>query len=424
MQVPRSVVRKLGRGLSSLAGVKESFEKAVMPTYARFDLVLERGQGSYVYTADGKEYLDAGGGIAVNSLGHAHPEIVAKISDQASKLIHISNLYYSETQSALAEQLVEQFGGGKVFFSNSGAEANEGLFKLARAHGEAQGRFEVITAINSFHGRTLGGIAATGQDKIKKGFGPMVDGFKHVPFNDLAAMEAAISEKTAGILIEGIQGEGGVTPAAPEYLLGLRALCDKHGILMMMDSVQCGHFRSGKFQSYQRILEDTPQGTSFTPDAVSMAKSLGCGVPIGAFWAREELSDTLLAGMHGTTYGGNPLACAVALEGMRIIKRDRLDQNVLEIGKYIADNISNNIAVRYPQVVQGVQGLGFMLGVKLAGVPAAEMVKHMHDQQLLAVPAGTEIVRLLPALNFSKAEADELLFRLDKAVAVAAATHS
>lgn len=421
-QVGLSSVRRLGRGFSTFAAVKESFEKSVMPTYARFDLLLDHGKGSYVYTADGTEYLDAGGGIAVNSLGHAHPEIVAKISEQASKLIHISNLYYSESQSDLAEQLVGLLGPGKVFFSNSGAEANEGLFKLARAHGAAQGRSEIITALNSFHGRTLAGIAATGQDKIKKGFGPMVEGFKHVPFNDLGAMEAAVSEKTAGVLIEGIQGEGGVTPASAEYLLGLRQLCDKHGILLMMDSVQCGHFRSGKFQSYQRILEDTPNGAAFTPDAISMAKSLGCGVPIGSFWAREPYGDLLVAGMHGTTYGGNPLACAVALEGMRIIKRDRLDENAMELGKYIADNITNDIAVRYPQVIQGVQGLGFMLGLRVEQVTAGDMVRHMHDQRLLAVPAGTSIVRLLPALNFSKEEADELLNRLDRAAEAAAKT--
>lgn len=292
--------------------IKNTFEKSVMETYGRFDICLDRGNGAYVYDVNGKEYLDVGGGIAVNALGHAHPEIVKTISDQASKLIHCSNLYYTESQGNLADRLVQHIGvDGKVFFSNSGAEANEGLYKLARAYGQDSKRHKIITAINSFHGRTLGGIAATGQDKIKKGFYPMIDGFKHVPFNDLSAMSDAVDDETAAILIEGIQGEGGVSPATPEYLLGLRKLCDEKNILLMFDSVQCGHFRSGKFQSYQRILENIYN--TFAPDAISMAKSLGGGIPIGAFWVNKEHSSLLSPGMHGTTYGGNPLSCSIAL---------------------------------------------------------------------------------------------------------------
>src|SRR5262249_33432839 len=226
-----------------------------IPSYARFDIALSHGTGSYVYDVAGKRYLDFGGGIAVTSLGHAHPAITEALVEQSRKLIHTSNLYYHEPQGRLAEAIVNLIAPGKVFFSNSGAEANEGLFKLARKFGHDEGRFEILTAINSFHGRTLAGISATGQDKVKKGFEPMVAGFRHVPFNDLGAMREALSPATAAVLIEGIQGEGGIAAATPEYLLGLRALCDEKKLLLMIDGVQCGHFRTGRFQSFQRILE-------------------------------------------------------------------------------------------------------------------------------------------------------------------------
>ena len=306
-----------GQQSSTSPRIQSMFKSNVMATYGRFDICLDYGKGSYVHDVDGKKYLDVGGGIAVNSLGHAHPEILKTINEQASKLIHCSNLYYTESQALLAKCIIDSIGEqGKVFFSNSGAEANEGLYKLARAFGQDSKRYKVITATNSFHGRTLGGIAATGQDKIKKGFSPIIDGFKHVPFNDLSAVVDAIDEQTSAVLVEGIQGEGGVTPATPEYLLGLRKICDENGILLMFDSVQCGHFRTGRFQSYQRILEaeNLVDDTTFCPDAISMAKSLGGGVPIGAFWVKEKFSSLLSPGMHGTTYGGNPLSCSVALK--------------------------------------------------------------------------------------------------------------
>src|SRR6202000_367266 len=216
--------------------------------------------------------------------------------------------------------MVNLISPGKVFFSNSGAEANEGLCKLARKFGHDEGRYEILTAENSFHGRTLAAISATGQEKVKKGFEPLVPGFRHVPYNDLAAMRNAISPSTAALMIEGIQGEGGVTPATPEYLLGLRQLCDEKKLLLFMDGVQCGHFRTGRFQSYQRILENVPGGDKFMPDAISMAKSLGGGYPMGAFWVRQPFTDLLTAGSHGTTFGGSPLACAVALKILSVIQ--------------------------------------------------------------------------------------------------------
>ena len=314
---PAIVVQK-----ESAAAIKRLFDKNVVPSYGRFDLVLSHGSGSYVWDVGGKRYLDLGGGIAVCSLGHANSDITQALIAQSQKLVHVSNLYYQEPQGLLAEQLVNLIAPGKVFFCNSGAEANEGLFKLARKFGHDEGRFEILTAENSFHGRTLAGIAATGQAKVKKGFEPMTPGFRHIPYNNLEAARAALSPSTVAILIEGIQGEGGVTPATAEYLLGLRQLCDEKKLLLLIDGVQCGHFRSGRFQSYQKVLENVPGGEKFQPDGIAMAKSLGGGVPMGAFWVRQPYADLLGAGTHGTTYGGTPLACAVALKILEVIRRD------------------------------------------------------------------------------------------------------
>jgi len=398
--------------------IQQLFQQYVVPSYGRFELALSHGQGSRLWDVNGKCYLDLGGGIAVTSLGHANAEIADALAAQARRLVHISNLYYHEPQGRLAEQLVRQLAPGKVFFCNSGAEANEGLYKLARKFGHDEGRFEIITALNSFHGRTLAGIAATGQDKVKKGFEPMVPGFRHVPFNDLEAVRAAISPATIAVLIEGVQGEGGVTPATPEYLLGLRALCTEKKLLLLMDGVQCGHFRTGKFQSYQRILEGVPGGEAFLPDGLSMAKSLGNGFPIGAFWIREPLADLLGAGTHGTTYGGNLLGCAVALKVLEIIERDGLAENARRLGEFFRVGILE-LAAKYPTVIKGPRGLGLMVGMEIAArenIPAfatsdkaasLQFVGRLHEAGLLTVPAGTQIVRLLPALNLTRAEAEE-----------------
>ncbi|MCU0772328.1 MAG: aspartate aminotransferase family protein [Verrucomicrobia bacterium] len=396
--------------------VQALFARHVVPSYGRFDLVFARGQGSRLWDVNGRSYLDLGGGIAVNCLGHAHPEVTAAMIEQSRTLVHVSNLYYTESQGRLAGQIVRHLAPGKVFFCNSGAEANEGLYKLARKSGHEEGRFEILTALNSFHGRTLAGIAATGQDKVKKGFEPMVSGFRHVPFNDLDAMRHAISPATVAILVEGIQGEGGVTPATPDYLLGLRRLCDEHKLLLLMDGVQCGHFRTGRFQSFQRILEGIPGGEGFLPDGISMAKSLGGGFPIGAFWLREPLGDLLSPGTHGTTYGGNPLGCAVALKIMEIIERDRLADNARLVGEHLKVGLEK-LRQQFPSLIRAVRGLGFMLGVELApDIPgltvegktqAIVFAVKAQDAGLLVIPAGPNVFRLLPALNLTRAEADE-----------------
>src|SRR6204780_3169740 len=326
--------------------VQERFQKHVVASYSRFDLVLERGKGAYVWDIHGKRYLDLGGGIAVCALGHASPDITEALIEQSRQLVHVSNLYYHEPQGRLAQRLVSLIGPGKVFFSNSGAEADEGLFKLARKFGHDEGRFEILTAENSFHGRTLAGIAATGQDKVKKGFEPMTPGFRHIPFNDLAAARAALSPATAAILIEGVQGEGGVVAATPEYLLGLRQLCDEKKLLLLMDSVQCGHFRTGRFQSFQRILEDAAGGAAFLPDGIAMAKSLGGGFPMGAFWVRQPWADMLGAGTHGSTFGGSPLACAVGLKVLEVIERDHLADQAWQTGEFLKAELSA-LAAKY-----------------------------------------------------------------------------
>jgi len=403
--------------------VRETFGKFVVPSYARFDLVLERGEGSYVWDIDGGRYLDLAGGIAVCSLGHAHPEITKALTEQSRKLIHVSNLYYNELQGRLAKRIVDLIAPGRVFFCNSGAEANEGLFKLARKFGHDDGRFEIITTLDSFHGRTLAGIAATGQEKVKKGFEPPVEGFKHVAFNDLEAMRAAITRSTIAILIEPIQGESGITIATAEYLLGLRKLCDERNLLLLFDEVQAGHFRTGKFQSWQRILEN--RHVDFLPDGVSMAKSLGGGFPIGAFWVREKYAKLLSPGSHASTFGGTPLACAVALTILDVIEREDLAENARRIGDSLMAELQA-LAKNYPKVLRAVRGFGLIIGLEFepkllafAGEersPATQVVNRLHKAGVLTVPAANSVVRLLPALNLSQRQAEEGLRAIEEVV--------
>lgn len=420
---PTSIVR------NDTVAIRELFQKNVVPSYGRFEIALSHGQGSYLWDVAGKRYLDFGGGIAVCALGHAHAEITQTLADQSSKLVHVSNLYFSEPQGRLAQALVKLIGPGKCFFGNSGAEANEGLYKLARKFGHDDGRYEILTAWNSFHGRTLAGIAATGQEKIKKGFEPMVNGFRHIPFNDLDAACQAISPATVAILIEGIQGESGINPATPEYLLGLRQLCHEKKLLLLMDGVQCGHFRTGRFQSYQRILEGWPDGERFLPDGISMAKSLGGGFPIGAFWVREPFADLLGPGTHASTFGGTPLGCAVALKVLEVIQRDRLADNARQVGDYLKNELLR-LAAKHPGALKIVRGLGLMIGLELAQnipafahsdkAPALQFVNRLHEAGLLTIPAGAQVVRLLPPLNLRRGEAEEGVKIIEQVIAESA----
>jgi len=415
-----------GDGFTPIRDLVQTF---VIPSYARFDIAFIKGEGRYLFDINGKKYLDFASGIAVCCLGHAHPEIAETIARQAKTLTHVSNLYYIPQQGELARRLVHRIGPGKVFFCNSGAEANEGLFKLVRRYGHEEGRFEILTAINSFHGRTLAGISATGQEKVKRNFGPMVPGFRHVPFNNLKAIEEAISPATAAIMIEPIQGEGGIHPATPEFLIGLRELCNKYNLLLLFDEVQCGIYRTGRFLGYQTILEgQNPELIrAFLPDGVSLAKSLGNGFPIGAFWVRDKYADLLDPGSHASTYGGSPLACTVALKVLEIIERDNLPTHVRQIGSWLLTQLQR-LAATYPSVIKDVRGVGLMLGIELldkSEIPAfaalakpssIQFVNILHQHGLLAVPAGTCVVRLLPPINLTQQEAEEALTIIEQAI--------
>jgi acetylornithine/succinyldiaminopimelate/putrescine aminotransferase len=429
---------------NDVAAVQKLYQQHVVPSYGRFEIVLSHGSGSYVYDVTGKRYLDLGGGIAVSALGHAHPAITEALVEQSRKLIHTSNFYFHENQGRLAQALASRLGQGKCFFCNSGGEANEGLFKLARKFGHEQGRFEIITTLNSFHGRTLAGISATGQEKVKKGFEPMVQGFRQVPYNDLEAIQKALSPATVAVLIEGIQGEGGVSPARADYLLGLRRFCDEQKLLLLMDGVQDGHYRTGRFQSFQRILESAatadlatrgaepdidapPSVQDFLPDGISMAKSLGGGFPIGAFWVRGPYADLLGAGTHGSTYGGSPLACAVALKILDIIQREKLGENARQVGDYLKAGLIE-LAQTYPHIVRNARGLGLMVGLELApnipslpGDPsrtqAVRFAQLLHAAGVLTIPAGGQVLRLLPPLNLRQTEGEEGLAAVEAVVA-------
>ena len=364
-----------------------------------------------MWDAEGKEYLDFGSGIAVNCLGHAHPRLAEVMKKQGEELVHVSNLFFHPKQAELAEALVQRTGPGKVFFCNSGAEANEAMIKAVRKAGAKKGRYEVITTINSFHGRTLGMIAASGQERLREGFGPVMPGFSYVPYNDLAAVEKAISPKTVAVMIEGIQGEGGVIPATAEYLLGLQKLTKERGIYLLMDSVQCGHYRTGRFQSYQKILADAGVSEPFLPDAVSMAKSLGGGFPIGATWFGDRLEQVLTPGTHATTYGGTALACAVALEILKIIQEERLAENIEVRGEELKQGFTKLAGRGW--VGEG-RGFGGMVGLTVKGRSHAEVAEALAGKGLLVVPAGSDVLRFLAPYSVTKEEVQEALKKVEE----------
>ena len=402
----------------------ELFSHYVLPTYARFPLYLARGKGSYVWDEEGREYLDFGAGIAVSSVGHSHPRIINSLIQQAEKLTHTSNLYYTREQGLLAQRIVELIEQpGRVFFCNSGAEANEGLYKLARKFGNessAPGRYEIITFENSFHGRTLAGISATGQDKVKKGFEPLTPGFRHARFNDLDSVQHAITPNTAAILLEPIQGESGIIQAEPNFLRGLRELCDRQDLLLMFDEIQCGWGRTGAWCGWKSLTIEAVQ-----PDAVSWAKGMAAGFPMGAFWVSEraiklssglepgKLCDLLGPGSHGTTFGGTPLGCAVSLETIKIIEDENLLSNAQERGTQLTTALRELDA----PILSQVRGKGLMVGIELEPTlcnqlnaspskrsPSLQFIDQCQARGLLLVPSGTHRVRFLPPLNVNQSE--------------------
>jgi acetylornithine/N-succinyldiaminopimelate aminotransferase len=382
----------------------------VMPTYGRFELDIVRGSGCRVWDFEGREYLDFGAGIAVCSLGHAHPEVTKVVTEQASTLVHTSNLYRTAPQAVLARRLVELTGSGKVFFCNSGAEANEGLIKLARKFGSQSGRYEILTFENSFHGRTMAGISATAQEKIKKGFAPLLEGFVHLPFGDLPAVANAISPKTVAVMVEPVQGEGGIHIATPEFLRGLRGICDENDLLLLFDEIQCGLGRTGEWCGWKSL------DSQVMPDGVSWAKGIANGFPLGSFWASSQrgLCDLLGPGTHGTTYGGNPVCCAAALKVLEIIERDGLLENARLQGTRLRDALR---ALNSPRLRE-VRAVGLMIGFELEGPNdtnvAIPFVKRLIAAGLLAIPAGERVIRLLPPLNVSAGEVDEALEKIGR----------
>jgi acetylornithine/N-succinyldiaminopimelate aminotransferase len=379
-----------------------------MPTYARTDVAFERGDGAWLVATDGVRYLDFAAGVAVNVLGHSHPHLVVALTEQAGKVWHVSNLYRSPEGERLAARLCAASFADTVFFSNSGAEAMEGAIKLARKYQSASGRperYRIITFDGAFHGRTLATLAAGGQKKHLDGFGPVVDGFDQVPLDDLAAVKRAIGEETAAILIEPIQGEGGVRMPSPHFLKALRQLCDEHGLMLIFDEVQTGIGRTGEMFAYQRL--------GITPDIMALAKGLGGGFPIGACLATADAAKGMTAGTHGSTFGGNPLAVAAANAVLDVVLApgflDRTRRMALLLKQRLAE-----LKDRHPAVIAEVRGEGFLIGLR-ALVPAAELVDAARAERLLTVAAGENVVRLLPPLVVGEEDIAEAVTRLDAA---------
>ena len=380
--------------------IAELQKEYLIPTYAP-GLALVEGRGTNVWDAEGVKYLDFVCGIAVTNIGHCHPRMIRAVKDQVETLVHVSNLFYNEKQPQLARALAEHSGlpGAKCFFCNSGAEANEGLIKLARLWGSNKGKYEIVTMRQSFHGRTLATLTATGQDKVQKGFEPLPEGFVYANFNDLQSVEDAITTKTAAVLIEALQGEGGVIPADPEFLTELRKLCDEKGVLLLCDEVQCGMGRTGKWFGFQNY--------DVQPDAFSLAKGLGNGFPIGAIVAGEKLADIFRPGHHATTFGGTPLACSAALSVIQVIEEDQLLANTQMMGAYFVEGL-RDIASKHQKWITGVRGLGLLLGVVL-DVPALPLQEKLQEKGMLALATAGNVLRLLPPLNVSQGEIDQAL---------------
>ena len=388
---------------------------SLLPTYARAPFAFERGEGSWLETADGRRFLDLSSGIAVNALGHAHPALVAALTEQAGKLWHVSNLYQIPAQQALADRLVEATFADTVFFTNSGTEALELAVKMVRKYWYEKGqpeRIEIVTLTGSFHGRSTAAIAAAGSEKMVKGFGPLMPGFTHVEFGDHEALRAAITDRTAAVLIEPVQGEGGIRPVPDQCLKGLRDLCDETGALLVFDEVQCGMGRTGRLFAHE--------WAGIAPDIMMVAKGIGGGFPLGAMLATEAAAAGMTLGTHGSTYGGNPLGCAVGAKVMDIIDDADFLAEVRRKAASLHQRLEGLVAV-HPEVFEEVRGVGLMLGLKCR-VPNTDVVKAGYDQHVLTVPAADNVVRLLPALTITDDDITEAIERLDAAASAVKGT--
>ncbi|HTP66879.1 MAG TPA: acetylornithine transaminase [Geobacteraceae bacterium] len=375
-------------------------DKYIMKTYGRYPLVPVRGEGCYLWDADGNRYLDFLAGVAVNNLGHCHPRVVAALQKQAAELIHCSNYYHIPSQIELAELLCEHSFADRAFFCNSGAEANEAAIKLARKYSREKfgaDRFEIITALSSFHGRTMATVSATGQEKVQKFFDPLLHGFRHVPFNDVNSLERAISANTCAVMLEPIQGEGGIVIPSPDYFCRVRDICDKHRLLLIFDEVQVGMGRTGKLFAHEHF--------AVTPDLMTLAKALAGGAPIGCMLAKEEVAASFGPGTHGSTFGGNPLVTAAGVAAVRAMLEEGILAHTEEMGKYLLNRLKQ-LQERFAFISE-VRGIGLMIGMELS-VPASNIVKQALAQGLLLNVAQDTVLRFLPPLIVDKAEIDEM----------------
>lgn len=376
-----------------------------MKTYGRYPLVPVRGEGCRLWDADGKEYLDFLAGVAVNNLGHCHPKVVAALQKQAAELIHCSNYYQIPHQIELAELLCSHSFADQAFFCNSGAEANEAAIKLARKYSRDKHgpeRYEIITAADSFHGRTMATVSATGQEKVQRFFDPLLHGFTHVPFNDAAALEAAITPNTCAVMLEPIQGEGGVNIPSAGYFQQVRRICDEHGLILIFDEVQVGMGRTGKMFAYEHF--------DIVPDIMTLAKALAGGAPIGTMLAKQEFAAAFVPGTHGSTFGGNPLVCAAAIATVRTIIEDGILNRTEEIGEYLVGEL--DVLVRKYSFIKEVRGIGLMIGMSL-DIPGGEIVKKGHSRGLLLNCTHDTVLRFVPPLVVTKQEIDSMIRTLD-----------
>lgn len=383
--------------------VEKLYDKYVMCTYKRVPLCLDKARGAIAQDIDGKKYLDFFPGWAVSGIGHCHPLVSKAVSDQAKKLMHVSNNYYSKAQGLLAKAIIENSFPGKVFFGNSGAEANEAAVKLARKYGHEKGRYQIITMTKSFHGRTLAMITATGQDKVKIGFEPLPDGFVHIPFNDIEAVKKAINEKTIGIMLEPIQCEGGINMASPEYMKELRHICDEKDIVLIFDEVQTGMGRSGEMFAFKNY--------GVTPDVMTLAKALGGGLPIGACVAREKFQDVLTPGTHASTFGGSPIVCSAALAVFEAIKKESLLNNARKMGLYIKSKLEG-LKKKY-NFIKDIRGVALIIGVELS-IKGEDIYKECMKEGLLINCTQDTILRIMPPMTVKKEEVDKAIVILDR----------
>ena len=385
----------------------EESKKYIMNTYKRLPLFIVKGRGNRIYDSEGREYLDFINGLAVNNLGHCNPRITVAFQKQAQRLVHTSNLFYTEPQVRLAKLLVENSFADKVFFCNSGAEANEAAIKLIRKYfkEKGEGRYEIITAYNSFHGRTMATITATGQERFHKGYEPLLPGFTYVPYNDITSMEKAITDKTAAVMVEPIQGEGGVNIPDKNYLNQLRRICDSNGILLVLDEVQTGIGRTGKLFAYQH--------SDIKPDIMTLAKGLGNGLPIGAMLAVDEVAQAFTPGSHASTFGGTPLVCSAAIEVLKTLTEDEIIlDNCVRMGKYIMEEL-RELREKYPHIIKDVRGKGLMIGMEL-NIKGEDVVQECIKKGIVINCTMERVLRFLPSLDIDRLDIDTLINTLSE----------